>query len=68
MSEWITDQLIEWDKRFIWHPFTDMREWCAPEYEPLILVEGQGVLLRSIAEVWQRSVVAAGKNAEEVTA
>ena len=68
MSEWNTDQLIEWDKRFIWHPFTDMREWCAPEHEPLILVEGQGVLLRSIAEVWQRSVVAAGKNAEEVTA
>ena len=68
MSEWIADQLIEWDKRFIWHPFTDMREWCAPEHEPLILVEGQGVLLRSIAEVWQCSVVAAGKNAEEVTA
>ena len=23
-----------------------MREWCAPEHEPLVLVEGQGALLR----------------------
>jgi adenosylmethionine-8-amino-7-oxononanoate aminotransferase len=46
MNEWNTDQLIAWDKRFVWHPFTDMREWCASEHEPLILVEGQGAVLR----------------------
>src|SRR6266446_6997217 len=46
MSEWNTAELIEWDKRFVWHPFTDMREWCAPEHEPLVLVEGRGALLR----------------------
>jgi adenosylmethionine---8-amino-7-oxononanoate aminotransferase len=46
MSEWNTDQLVEWDRRFVWHPFTDMREWCAPEHEPLILVEGHGAVLR----------------------
>src|SRR5436305_1307317 len=46
MTEWNTKALIEADKRFIWHPFTDMREWCAPEHEPLILVEGQGATLR----------------------
>src|SRR5437867_2355524 len=46
MSEWNTDQLIAWDKRFVWHPFTDMREWCAAEHEPLVLVEGRGALLR----------------------
>jgi adenosylmethionine-8-amino-7-oxononanoate aminotransferase len=46
MTEWNTDQLIDWDKRFVWHPFTDMREWCAPEHEPLVLVEGRGALLR----------------------
>src|SRR5947208_5253988 len=46
MTEWNTDQLIEADKRFVWHPFTDMREWCAAEHEPLILVEGRGALLR----------------------
>src|SRR5439155_16570434 len=46
MTEWDTDKLVEWDKRFVWHPFTDMREWCAPEHEPLILVGGRGALLR----------------------
>jgi adenosylmethionine-8-amino-7-oxononanoate aminotransferase len=46
MAEWNTDKLVEWDKRFGWHPFTDMREWCAAEHEPLVLVEGRGVLLR----------------------
>ena len=46
MAEWNTDKLIEWDKQFVWHPFTDMREWCAAEHEPLVLVEGKGALLR----------------------
>src|SRR6266480_1242742 len=46
MSEWNTKALIEADKRFVWHPFTNMREWCAAEHEPLILVEGQGAVLR----------------------
>jgi len=40
------DSLIAADKRHCWHPFTQMRDWCAPEYEPLVLVEGEGVLLR----------------------
>jgi adenosylmethionine-8-amino-7-oxononanoate aminotransferase len=46
MTEWNTEALIEADKRFVWHPFTDMREWCAPEHEPVVLVEGRGALLR----------------------
>jgi adenosylmethionine---8-amino-7-oxononanoate aminotransferase len=46
MNEWNTDQLAAWDKQFVWHPFTDMSEWCAPEHEPLILVEGHGAVLR----------------------
>ena len=46
MTEWNTEELIEADKRFVWHPFTNMREWCAREHEPLILVEGQGAVLR----------------------
>jgi adenosylmethionine-8-amino-7-oxononanoate aminotransferase len=45
MSEWKTEELIDADKRFVWHPFTNMREWCAPEHEPLVLVEGHGALL-----------------------
>ena len=46
MSEWNTDELIAADKEFVWHPFTNMREWCAPDHEPLIIVEGKGALLR----------------------
>src|SRR2546430_13621842 len=46
MSEWNTKELIDTDKRFVWHPFTNMCEWCAPEHEPLVLVEGHGALLR----------------------
>jgi adenosylmethionine-8-amino-7-oxononanoate aminotransferase len=46
MTEWNTEELVEADKRFVWHPFTDMREWCAPEHEPLVLVKGHGAVLR----------------------
>ena len=46
MSEWNTSELVEADKRFLWHPFTNNREWCRPEHEPLILVEGHGAILR----------------------
>lgn len=42
----MTSTLIEADKRHCWHPFTQMRDWCAPEHEPLVLVEGEGALLR----------------------
>ena len=41
-----TQALIEADKRHCWHPFTQQRDWCAPDHEPLVLVEGEGVLLR----------------------
>lgn len=34
------------DKRCLWHPFTPMRDWCAPEHEPLVIVSGEGALLR----------------------
>ncbi len=46
MTKWDTEALIEADKRFLWHPFTNMSEWCASEHEPLVLVGGQGALLR----------------------
>jgi adenosylmethionine-8-amino-7-oxononanoate aminotransferase len=46
MTEWNTEELIEADKRYVWHPFTDMHEWRAPEHEPLVLVEGHGAMLR----------------------
>ena len=31
MTEWDRDQLIAADKEFVWHPFTNMRDSCAPE-------------------------------------
>ena len=46
MTEWNTEALIAADKKFVWHPFTNMRDWCAPEHEPLVLVEGKGAILR----------------------
>ncbi len=38
-----------WIKRHLWHPFTPMREWCAPGHDPLILVSGHGATLRDSA-------------------
>jgi adenosylmethionine-8-amino-7-oxononanoate aminotransferase len=41
-----TDALIAADKAHTWHPFTQMRAWCDPAHEPLVLVEGRGAILR----------------------
>lgn len=38
--------LAQIDKRHLWHPFTPMRPWCAPEHEPLLLVSGHGCVLK----------------------
>ncbi|MEW6456984.1 MAG: adenosylmethionine--8-amino-7-oxononanoate transaminase [Acidobacteriota bacterium] len=39
-------RLIEWDKRYIWHPFTQMSEWLASE--PLIIEKAEGNYLIDI--------------------
>jgi adenosylmethionine-8-amino-7-oxononanoate aminotransferase len=44
-SEYVT-RLIEDDRRFVWHPFTQMRDWC--EDEPLIITSGKGAVLEDI--------------------
>jgi len=36
--------LAKLDHRYIWHPFTQMRDWL--KHEPTVIVEGQGALLR----------------------
>jgi adenosylmethionine-8-amino-7-oxononanoate aminotransferase len=33
-------ELAEWDHKYLWHPFTQMRDWLAQE--PLIIVRGEG--------------------------
>lgn len=45
MTSWNTRALIAADKKYIWHPFTPMVQWCADDHEPLVLVEGKGALL-----------------------
>jgi adenosylmethionine-8-amino-7-oxononanoate aminotransferase len=34
------------DKAHLWHPFTQHRDWNAEGHEPLVLVEGEGAVLR----------------------
>ncbi len=46
MDNWDTAQLAADDKRYVWHPFTAMGDWCAPEHEPIVLVGGEGAIVR----------------------
>jgi adenosylmethionine---8-amino-7-oxononanoate aminotransferase len=41
--------LVAADKRHVWHPFTQMKAWCADGHEPLVLVDGEGAILRDAA-------------------
>lgn len=41
-----TESLAAADKKHLWHPFTQMRAWCDPDHEPIVLAEGDGALLR----------------------
>ena len=38
-----TRQLAQWDHTYLWHPFTQMKEW--EQEEPLIIERGQGTYL-----------------------
>ena len=46
MSAPSTATLQALDKKLLWHPFTQMSEWCAPAHRPLVLTGGRGALLR----------------------
>jgi adenosylmethionine-8-amino-7-oxononanoate aminotransferase len=39
------EKLRQADKAHLWHPFTQMRDWCAAGHDPLVLVEGRGSML-----------------------
>lgn len=45
-DQWDTEDLVRGDKRHLWHPFTQMQDWCAPAHEPLVLVGGEGAVVR----------------------
>jgi adenosylmethionine-8-amino-7-oxononanoate aminotransferase len=36
--------LAKLDHQYVWHPFTQMRDWL--QQEPIVIVEGQGAVLR----------------------
>ncbi len=46
MDNWDTAQLVAADKRYVWHPFTSMGDWCASDHEPIVLVGGEGAIVR----------------------
>jgi adenosylmethionine-8-amino-7-oxononanoate transaminase len=35
------------DRQHVWHPFTQMRHWNAPAHQPIVIVEGQGAVLKA---------------------
>src|SRR5215467_15973321 len=39
-------RLAQLDHRYVWHPFTQMRDWL--KREPIVIVEGQGAVLRDV--------------------
>ena len=41
------ETLVAWDKRYLWHPFTQMQDWLAEE--PVIIEGGDGCYLIDIA-------------------
>ena len=38
--------LAKLDQRFVWHPFTQMRDWM--KREPVVIVAGKGAVLRDV--------------------
>ena len=34
------------DRQFVWHPFTQMQGWTDAAWEPVVIVEGEGAVLR----------------------
>jgi len=44
------DRLEEYDKRYIWHPFTQMKEWV--EESPVIITEARDCFIRDVRGTW----------------
>ena len=38
--------LAKLDQKFVWHPFTQMRDWL--RREPIVIIEGKGTVLRDV--------------------
>src|SRR5260221_5736293 len=35
------------DRDYVWHPFTQMRDWNLPSHAPIVIVEGRGAMLKA---------------------
>jgi adenosylmethionine-8-amino-7-oxononanoate aminotransferase len=35
------------DRAYVWHPFTQMRDWNAPSHAPIVIVEGRRAVLKA---------------------
>ena len=46
----VRNHIEKLDKRYLWHPFTQMKEWA--ERHPLIITEGRGCFLKDISGKW----------------
>ncbi len=42
-------ELANLDQTHIWHPFTQMADWCADSHEPLVLAKGKGARVTDLA-------------------
>ena len=40
------NKLAQLDHKFVWHPFTQMRDWL--RHEPVVIASGQGTVLRDV--------------------
>jgi adenosylmethionine-8-amino-7-oxononanoate transaminase len=40
------NKLAQLDRKFVWHPFTQMRDWL--RCEPIVIVKGDGAILRDV--------------------
>jgi adenosylmethionine-8-amino-7-oxononanoate aminotransferase len=45
-----SQELAQWDKEYIWHPFTQMKDW--QKDEPLIIQEAKGCYLKDTKGRW----------------
>ena len=40
-----SSELRQADKKHLWHPFTQMRDWCAENHDPVVITGGRGSVL-----------------------
>jgi len=40
------NKLAQLDQRYVWHPFTQMRDWL--RHEPIVIASGKGAVLRDV--------------------